>query len=155
MFLRENHLSVNPVVSSSLTSGQLSVDAQIQSFSDRENNCKCVLHNGSTVKVVACQESGRGKIINIIILHKTKSLKEEIMMNKKEWSQDELVFMKENGFKMRCKTCKGKGYVEKELKGGPNQGTVRVKETCDFCNGSGEIKERKRGGKEKGFDWSV
>lgn len=34
---------------------------EIKSFSDRENNCKCVLHNGSTVKVVACQESGRGE----------------------------------------------------------------------------------------------
>lgn len=34
---------------------------EIQDFSDSQNNCKCVLHNGSTIKVVACQESGRGE----------------------------------------------------------------------------------------------
>jgi hypothetical protein len=34
---------------------------EVQDFSDTQNNCKCVLHNGSTVKVVACQESGRGE----------------------------------------------------------------------------------------------
>jgi len=74
------------------------INREVARFSNTTNNRQCVLHNGTTIKVVACQESGRGKIIkiNIIILHKTKSLKEEIMMNKKEWSQDELVFMKEN-----------------------------------------------------------
>jgi hypothetical protein len=34
---------------------------EIQDFSDTQNNCRCVLHNGSTIKVVACQESGRGE----------------------------------------------------------------------------------------------
>jgi hypothetical protein len=34
---------------------------EIQDFSDSQNNCKCVLHNGTTIKVVACQESGRGE----------------------------------------------------------------------------------------------
>lgn len=34
---------------------------EIAKFSDTQNNCSCVLHNGSTVKVVACQESGRGE----------------------------------------------------------------------------------------------
>ena len=38
---------------------------EIKDFSDTQNNCKCVLHNGTTVKVVACQESGRGKVIKI------------------------------------------------------------------------------------------
>jgi len=36
------------------------------------------------------------RFINKIILHKTKSVKEEIMMNTKEWTQDELNYMKEN-----------------------------------------------------------
>jgi len=34
---------------------------EIQDFSDTQNNCRCVLHNGTTIKVVACQESGRGE----------------------------------------------------------------------------------------------
>ena len=35
---------------------------EVKTFSDTQNNCNCVLHNGTTIKVVACQESGRGKI---------------------------------------------------------------------------------------------
>jgi len=34
---------------------------EIMKFSDTQNNCICVLHNGTTIKVVACQESGRGE----------------------------------------------------------------------------------------------
>jgi hypothetical protein len=34
---------------------------EIKDFSDTQNNCNCVLHNGTTIKVVACQESGRGE----------------------------------------------------------------------------------------------
>ena len=34
---------------------------EVQDFSDTQNNCRCVLHNGTTIKVVACQESGRGE----------------------------------------------------------------------------------------------
>jgi len=34
---------------------------EVQDFSDTQNNCKCTLHNGTTIKVVACQESGRGE----------------------------------------------------------------------------------------------
>ena len=46
---------------------------EIADFANTNNNRVCTLHNGSTIKVVACNEGGRGKIINIIILHKTKS----------------------------------------------------------------------------------
>jgi hypothetical protein len=34
---------------------------EINKFSDTQNNCYCELHNTSTIKVVACQESGRGE----------------------------------------------------------------------------------------------
>jgi len=34
---------------------------EVKTFSDTQNNCNCVLHNGTTIKVVACQESGRGE----------------------------------------------------------------------------------------------
>lgn len=34
---------------------------EIKDFSDSQNNCNCTLHNGTTIKVVACQESGRGE----------------------------------------------------------------------------------------------
>jgi hypothetical protein len=34
---------------------------EIKDFSDTQNNCNCVLHNNTTIKVVACQESGRGE----------------------------------------------------------------------------------------------
>jgi hypothetical protein len=34
---------------------------EIKDFSDTQNNCNCTLHNGTTIKVVACQESGRGE----------------------------------------------------------------------------------------------
>lgn len=34
---------------------------EVKDFSDTQNNCNCVLHNGTTIKVVACQESGRGE----------------------------------------------------------------------------------------------
>jgi hypothetical protein len=34
---------------------------EIKKFSDTQNNCFCELHNTSTIKVVACQESGRGE----------------------------------------------------------------------------------------------
>lgn len=34
---------------------------EIDKFYDTQNNYKCVLHNGSTIKVVACQEGGRGE----------------------------------------------------------------------------------------------
>jgi len=34
---------------------------EILKFSDTDNNAVCVLHNGTTIKVVACQESGRGE----------------------------------------------------------------------------------------------
>lgn len=34
---------------------------EILKFSDTANNAICVLHNGTTIKVVACQESGRGE----------------------------------------------------------------------------------------------
>lgn len=37
------------------------VAREIKTFSDTQNNCNCVLHNGTTIKVVACQESGRGE----------------------------------------------------------------------------------------------
>jgi len=34
---------------------------EVKDFSDTQNNCSCLLHNGTTIKVVACQESGRGE----------------------------------------------------------------------------------------------
>jgi hypothetical protein len=34
---------------------------EIKKFSDTQNNCFCEMHNTSTIKVVACQESGRGE----------------------------------------------------------------------------------------------
>jgi len=34
---------------------------EVKTFSDTQNNCNCTLHNGTTIKVVACQESGRGE----------------------------------------------------------------------------------------------
>ena len=34
---------------------------EIKSYSDAQNNCLCVLHNGSTIKVVGCNEGGRGE----------------------------------------------------------------------------------------------
>ena len=34
---------------------------EVRTFSDTQNNCSCTLHNGTTIKVVACQESGRGE----------------------------------------------------------------------------------------------
>jgi hypothetical protein len=37
------------------------IEREIKDFSDTQNNCNCVLHNGTTIKVVACQESGRGE----------------------------------------------------------------------------------------------
>lgn len=37
------------------------ISREVAKFSDTQNNCICVLHNGTTIKVVACQESGRGE----------------------------------------------------------------------------------------------
>jgi hypothetical protein len=37
------------------------ISREIKKFSDTQNNCFCELHNTSTIKVVACQESGRGE----------------------------------------------------------------------------------------------
>jgi hypothetical protein len=34
---------------------------EIKDFSDTQNNCSCTLHNGSTIKVVGCNEGGRGE----------------------------------------------------------------------------------------------
>ncbi len=34
---------------------------EVRDFSDAQNNCSCTLHNGTTIKIVACQESGRGE----------------------------------------------------------------------------------------------
>jgi len=34
---------------------------EIKTFSDTQNNCNCTLHNGTTIKIVACSESGRGE----------------------------------------------------------------------------------------------
>lgn len=34
---------------------------EVKDFSDTQNNCNCVLHNGSTIKVVGCNEGGRGE----------------------------------------------------------------------------------------------
>lgn len=34
---------------------------EIKDFSDTQNNCNCTLHNGTTIKIVACSESGRGE----------------------------------------------------------------------------------------------
>ena len=33
---------------------------EVKDFSDTLNNCNCVLHNGTTIKVVGCNEGGRG-----------------------------------------------------------------------------------------------
>ena len=33
---------------------------EIKTYTDSQNKCLCVLHNGSTIKVVACNEGGRG-----------------------------------------------------------------------------------------------
>lgn len=56
---------------------------------------------------------------------------------------------------MKCKTCKGKGFVEREVKLSLDSKPERIKEDCVVCDGSGRINERKRGGKNKGFDWSI
>ena len=34
---------------------------EVKDFSDTQNNCNCTLHNGTTIKIVACSESGRGE----------------------------------------------------------------------------------------------
>ena len=34
---------------------------EIKTFSDTQNNCNCLLHNGTTIKVVGCNEGGRGE----------------------------------------------------------------------------------------------
>lgn len=34
---------------------------EIKDYSNTQNKCICVLHNGTTIKVVACNESGRGE----------------------------------------------------------------------------------------------
>lgn len=34
---------------------------EIKSYTDTQNKCICTLHNGTTIKVVACNESGRGE----------------------------------------------------------------------------------------------
>lgn len=39
----------------------VNIAREVMKFSDTQNNCICVLHNGTTIKVVACQESGRGE----------------------------------------------------------------------------------------------
>jgi hypothetical protein len=52
---------------------------EIKKFSDTENNRFCELHNTSTIKVVACQESGRGE-------RSTFTIGEEFrLMNKKKF----------------------------------------------------------------------
>jgi len=56
---------------------------------------------------------------------------------------------------MKCKTCKGRGSVEREQKDGSGKRAVKVKEICEVCDGSGRIHNRKRGGRDKGFDWSI
>ena len=37
------------------------ISREVKDFSDTQNNCSCTLQNGTTIKVVACQESGRGE----------------------------------------------------------------------------------------------
>lgn len=37
------------------------ISREILKFSDTANDAICILHNGTTIKVVACQESGRGE----------------------------------------------------------------------------------------------
>lgn len=39
----------------------LNIAREVKQFSDTQNNCSCTLQNGTTIKVVACQESGRGE----------------------------------------------------------------------------------------------
>lgn len=56
---------------------------------------------------------------------------------------------------MKCKTCKGSGFIEKEFKKGPNKKPQKIKEICETCDGEGKIQKRKRGNKNKGFDWSL
>jgi len=34
---------------------------EIKTYSDAQNNCLCILHNGTTIKVVGCNEGGRGE----------------------------------------------------------------------------------------------
>ena len=34
---------------------------EIKTYSDAQNKCECVLHNGTTIKVVGCNEGGRGE----------------------------------------------------------------------------------------------
>lgn len=34
---------------------------EIKEYTNSQNKCRCALHNGSTIKVVACNESGRGE----------------------------------------------------------------------------------------------
>lgn len=56
---------------------------------------------------------------------------------------------------MKCKTCRGRGFVEKEFKPSANEKAKKFKEPCEACGGEGRIQGRKRGGKDKGFDWSI
>lgn len=37
------------------------INREIAKFSNTDNNCFCLLHNGTTIKVVACNEGGRGE----------------------------------------------------------------------------------------------
>jgi len=56
---------------------------------------------------------------------------------------------------MKCKTCKGKGYLEIEVKNSISEGAKKVQEYCETCDGSGKrAKTKRRSKKEKGFDWS-
>jgi len=45
----------------SLKNDYPNIAREIDKFYDTQNNYKCVLHNGTTIKVVACQEGGRGE----------------------------------------------------------------------------------------------
>ena len=56
---------------------------------------------------------------------------------------------------MKCKTCKGKGFVEREVKLSLDAKPERIKEDCMVCDGNGSIRDRKRGGKDKGYDWRI
>jgi DnaJ-class molecular chaperone len=53
---------------------------------------------------------------------------------------------------MKCKTCKGKGYMEIEFKNSVSEKPRRIKEECESCNGSGKVNPKRRN-KDK-LDWS-
>jgi DnaJ-class molecular chaperone len=53
---------------------------------------------------------------------------------------------------MKCKKCKGRGFIEIEIKTCANKKPERTRDDCDICNGSGKINEKKRNNNKYDFE---